>query len=239
MATRNRKGFTLIEILLVVVIMGIMLAVIVPRAYRANVDSKYNLVRQGASELAGYTRDWAEWCVYSQDERDGSTIKDYYDSLLTSPVPASEGTVTTRWVADTATTNNFLFTGTNGQAVAGRTVGFSGSTTPPGSVKSKIPIIKIPTNPFNGLNIFDPGNFPATLGVIPGALAMGGTVEKSDTAQAQYYFVYQGTDSTTTGLDATTTFFTIMNLSDLQHMRHGVFIDRAKGGAFSGGGGQG
>ena len=54
----KQKGFTLIEILLVVVIIGLMLAVIVPRAWRANIDSKYGLVRQNCSELASFGSQW-------------------------------------------------------------------------------------------------------------------------------------------------------------------------------------
>ena len=54
---KDNRGFTLIEILLVVVIIGLMLAVIVPRAWRANIDAKYGLVRQNCSELATFDRD--------------------------------------------------------------------------------------------------------------------------------------------------------------------------------------
>ena len=78
---RAKQGFTLIELLLVVVIIGLMLAVIVPRAWRANIDTKYGLVRQAASELAAFGQEWAEQMVYAQPESDSTTTCLYYLSL--------------------------------------------------------------------------------------------------------------------------------------------------------------
>ena len=75
---RGRKGFSLIEILLVAIVIGISLALIIPRAWRATVDSKYNLVRQTASELASATTAWAENQLKSQAT---ATLDQYFDSL--------------------------------------------------------------------------------------------------------------------------------------------------------------
>ena len=61
------RGFTLVEILLTSVIIGVLLAIIVPRAWRANVDTKYQLVRQAGTELAGYAQQWAHEELLNQD----------------------------------------------------------------------------------------------------------------------------------------------------------------------------
>ena len=81
MKRRNNKGFTLIEILLVVVIIGIMLAVIVPRAWRANIDTKYGLVRQNCSELASFGMLWAENQIEGSDPASEAMMNDYLVSL--------------------------------------------------------------------------------------------------------------------------------------------------------------
>jgi prepilin-type N-terminal cleavage/methylation domain-containing protein len=53
------RGFTLVEILLVIVIIALILAVVIPRAWRAHVDSRFSLVRQAATELAAFGNQWA------------------------------------------------------------------------------------------------------------------------------------------------------------------------------------
>ena len=78
----KRRGFTLIEILLVIVIIGLMLAVIVPRAWRANVDTKYSLIRQNCAELASFGMQWAEKQLTVQDEVNSTAGLDTYLSTL-------------------------------------------------------------------------------------------------------------------------------------------------------------
>jgi prepilin-type N-terminal cleavage/methylation domain-containing protein len=190
---RNEKGFTLIELLLVVMIIGFMLAIIVPRGLRATTDAKYNLVRQNASELAGFANDWIEQQILAQDEISTATRADYLDTLVES--------LDAQWIA-TVDNNNWNEQGAL-LTVAGRAMdspaGVSNADqAPENSVESIIEPAKIPRNPFNGGSVFLSGpNDPEAAGaVIPGALAAAVAADSSTGGAFDYYaFIFQGTDS--------------------------------------------
>jgi prepilin-type N-terminal cleavage/methylation domain-containing protein len=80
--SHNKKGFSLLEILLVLGIAGILFAVILPRAWRARSDVSYNLVRQAAAELGKWGMEWSERNLEAQDEADTCTVNDYMSTLI-------------------------------------------------------------------------------------------------------------------------------------------------------------
>lgn len=194
MGRTNEKGFTLIEIMLVVTIIGLMLAVIVPRAWRANVDSKYGLVRQNASELAAFAMSWAEGQMAAQDSDCTAKLADYLTSLAgVTAYAAGSG----QWIADTTKGNwNAIKTDINGRTVGGGTNGKAATCT----VQALIAQEKQPVNPFNGLNVFQAGNLPTATGTVPGAVAYGVNTDVNQNSGGlwnYYALVFQGTDATT------------------------------------------
>ena len=215
----NRKeGFTLIEILLVVVIIGIMLAVIVPRAWRANVDTKYGLIRQNGAELGSFAMQWVEDCIQSQDPQDSTAVTaSYYASLSGSStgVPME----TQMWVAN-PTANPWVSSPppvVTGRLMPGSTI----DTAPQNPVKSLVPPEKSMVNPFNGLNVFAPGNFPAL--PVTGALASCMGARETD---GWYYvaLLFQGTDSNVADF-SDGTFFAGQDITS-QGLRNGIFVAR-------------
>lgn len=212
MARTKRKGFTLIEILLVVVIIGIMLAVIVPRAWRANVDTKYGLVRQACSELASYAMQWAEEQIVAQTDDSTATINNYLQTLAGG---TTAGTV--YWVARNAAnnwnTNNAGFiavTGRNGAAV---------NANPEAKVQEIVPPEKQPRNPFNGASCFSLVNDGAGGTIVPGAV---GSAYGDENGWSYYALIFMGTDSTATNL------FHAGQDSTLVGLRNGVFMARTR-----------
>ena len=204
----RNKGFTLIEILLVVVIIGIMLAVIVPRAWRANVDTKYNLVRQNCNELASFGMEWVEQQTQAQPETVGTTMYNYLNTLARAYVanPASNWT---------------------GPLPALPAAG----TTPEVKVEGIVPPDKIPRNPFNGVSVFGIPNNPAVLAVpVAGAIAaIYADDNTTPTVLYRYYsFVWQGTDSSSTGINNLGTFHAGQVGKTLSGVRNGVFFARTR-----------
>ena len=229
MTLKREKGFTLIEILLVVVIMGIMLAVIVPRAWRANIDAKYGQIRQHGSELANYAQQWAETELRSQDDTGPTAqLSSYYAYLCHDPALTTSSTTEWTWIANHTINDGWL---TVAQTMTGRMVDGATDQSPAKPAVNFVPIDKVPRNPFNGLDVFSVQNDPATqLMPIPGAIA---NAFYAETKMAQgggagryfyFAFTFQGTENNGTG---PSDMQGDMRADTLDGIRNGQFMARA------------
>ena len=79
---KSKAGFSLLEILVVLGIVGILFAIILPRAWRAKTDASYSLIRQAAVELGSWAMEWSERNVDAQAEADTCTQNDYVSTLV-------------------------------------------------------------------------------------------------------------------------------------------------------------
>jgi len=204
------SGFTLIELLMVVVIIGGIMAVIIPRAWRANIEAKYGLVRQAATELGNWGMTWAERNLESQEEADNCVLNDYVATL----VGYTGNDTNTNWV----TVTNDL-TGSC-RSNSGTGIAYA--------VAEIMPPEKQLRNPFNGLSYFNPKNDGNTLQ--SGLLYLGrgrtGSGTTTDPYVYHYYFVYTGTSS-----DSPSEWYDGMGsgTSDpfpLANIRNGIFMAR-------------
>ncbi len=240
-AKTGKKGFTLIELLLVVVIIGLMLAVIVPRAWRANIDTKYGLIRQNCSELASFANQWAEEQIEASVEQYTSAAKFHYLYSLTNDSGSFSSNPTlpmSEWIARQSHASNWQAANTNGLIpIAGRCSGNSSSANtndpPECSVEEVIAPEKLPRNPFNGASVFVKANDPADNNMVtPGAIAFGCALDPVGGNNFVYFgFVFQGTDSTsiTLGNNDTDTFYAGQESRSITGLRNGVFAARLSG----------
>jgi prepilin-type N-terminal cleavage/methylation domain-containing protein len=202
---RSKAGFTLIEVTLVVVIISILIAIIVPRAMRANVDAKIAGVRQAAAEIGRWGNDWATRNLEAQDVGAVCNLNDYLATLA-------------GYVGDV---NDYDWVRVNRDLNADCRNGTGAITY---SVADLIAPDSQPRNPFNGLSYFNESGGNDNSRVQAGLLYLGYYDEPGGVRH--YYFVYTGTDSNAvnqwhagmgTGLNP---------FNSLAGLRNGIFMAR-------------
>lgn len=173
----SKKGFTLIEIILAVVVIGILIAIIVPRAQRANVSAKYAGVRQAAAEIGRWGMDWATRNLESQDPNATCTLDGYLATLV--------GYVGNSNASNWINVNEDL---TGAGECRETTSGINYS------VADILPPESQPRNPFNGVSYFssNPNNPNSGTQATAGLLYLGVVLNNGAN---YYYFVYSGTDA--------------------------------------------
>lgn len=208
----QNKGFTLVEMLLVIVIAGAILAVVVPRAYRANTESKYVLLRQTCTELASNANMWAERMLNNQPVTDNAKLIDYMDTLARRGGGAAQFRA---WIGRNGASNWH----SRGAFVSPSI----GSVT--GTVSAKIEDLmspsKKPRNPFNGASVFLNVNYPTAGNPVPGAIACAWRTDTTVSNTNHYYaLIFQGTDNTDGGWN----FHAGQDDGNIAGLRNGVFI---------------
>ena len=213
---RSGAGFTLIEFLLVMAIIGLLLAVIVPRAQRARIDAKFAEVRQSGSEIAANIMTWAENQARNQPAILNYTTKDFLDSDIYLPELDF-----TNLKLSAKYTGNQAFVG----------------------VKKQLPPGQRPRNPFNLVDYFAAVNDDQVLSedsfatapdassaettVVPskkpGLLYLAVLPDPVEENYLNFYLLYTAKVS----VDAETgSWYGEMSHEDFNGLRHGIFVAR-------------
>lgn len=190
------RAFTLIELLLVLTIIGLMMALIIPRAIRANTESKFSLVRQYGSELASSIMTWAETQTSAQRENMNYTLKDF----LVDDIAAGDIGFASKKLIDKYTGND----------------DFNG-------VEALVTAEKMPRNPFNEASYFNLANDDSDVpSKKPGLLFLTKQPDPRDKEYLNFYLLFTSTGADQTG----NRWHGGMNNTDPDKIRRGVFVAR-------------
>ncbi|MCD6431066.1 MAG: prepilin-type N-terminal cleavage/methylation domain-containing protein [Deltaproteobacteria bacterium] len=169
-----KKGFSLLEFLLVLALIGFMLAVILPRFQRAALTSRFVEVRQQATEIASFINQWTDSQVRAQLADTLFTPKDFLMERVSK------------------TNNNFKSESLHHH--------YTGSDNFNG-VEMLISPDDIPRNPFNQTSCFNLVNddIKRAPSPKPGLIYLTSFREKrrfgGDRGFRFFYLIYTGTDS--------------------------------------------
>jgi len=205
---RNR-GFTLLEILITLAIAGMLLAFLLPTAWRVRHDANYSLVRQAAVELGKWGREWSERNLVAQEEADICKANDYFATLVGYTGGLDENKTANNW-----------FGAINAMTAGCRAAGTVNKVT--FTVAEIMPQEDQPRNPFTGhvyLNSLLDGRKP-----LPGLLYSA--VLKDGDGFNNYYFLYTASDAA-----SATDWYGGMGGGlppSFAELRNGVFVARLK-----------
>jgi prepilin-type N-terminal cleavage/methylation domain-containing protein len=195
--TNRLQGFTLIELLLVLTIIGLALAIILPRAMRAQSANKYNMVRQYGSEIAGYIMTWAGNQTQAQRPDTHFTLRDFLCEDITPEEGA--GVVSKRLVGKYTGHEDF-----NG-------------------VEKLIPRERLPQNPFNKVSYFSQENDDTE---VPsgkeGLLYFAGLPDPTNEDYLNFYLIFTAAGSD----EEDNQWYGDMSHKDPDKIRQGIFVAR-------------
>ena len=234
----DNEGFSLVELLMVVGVIGLILWVLIPIGLRTRIDAKYGVIRKNCSELASYTSQWAHQAIMAQDQQESyATLADYYGSLAGLYHAPTSGPAPGEWLADNIGPSNWRQNRDDKNSIqmkiiSGRFMNGKDSTAPENCVENLIPKDRPILNPFTKVGIFESENFPSSIsdggkGPVPGSIAFGGVHEEKE-GWVYFAFVFQGTSSTGTLLDGSDTFLPGMNLQTMEGLQNGIFAARIR-----------
>ena len=206
---QNNRGFSLLEILLVLGIMGILFAVILPRAWRARSDVSYSLIRQAGVELGSWGLEWSERNLLAQEETDTCTLDDYLDTLVGYTGGKDETSAANNW-----------FGAINTMTAGCRAPGTANKVT--FTVADILPQENQPRNPFTGMVYLHRAQDGSR--IEPGLLYLAMLTDGE--GYNNYSFVFTGAEAT-----SATDWYAGMG-DDLpvsfEGLRNGVFVVRLK-----------
>lgn len=168
---KSKYGFTLIELVVVVSIIGILLAVILPRAQRATEEAKFAMVRQQASEISAHIVQWGQDKVGVQYSRGNITLLDLLTKEITAEAHPDAG-ITSKPLVDRYTgSDNFQ------------------------QISASVPDGHEPENPFNNRSYFHAANNAQEVPSIkPGLLYLASATDESSEGRSLrgFYLITTG-----------------------------------------------
>ena len=234
---RRPWGFSLIELLLVVLIIGCVFALLLPKLVRMRLEARYELVRQNCTELTSVVEKWLQHAILAQDSQQSHAgRKEYLNTLAgrwteDDPFVTEKQTYTAQWIATATRPNNWNENNLDRRKpeqlipVHGRVIGKKRNAPPEAVVSEFIAGSKGIANPFNGFDIFSSKNDPQLQKQpVPGAIAFASVL--GPRGKITYGFCFQGRDSTTLEFGQKTTFHNGQYLLDLSGIEKCIIIDR-------------
>lgn len=192
------------------VIIGGLMALIVPRLKRANIEAKYMVIRQNASELAQWGMEWGNRQLEHQPVEADCNLDAYISTLADYVGNPDSG----NWIEVNA--------GLSGAGCRNTSGGIEYS------VSEILPPESDPRNPFTGMSYLNAQGGNDGSRVVPGLLYVGVFQENDADGNIinHYYLVFTGTDSQSSSQWHAGMGAGLNPFSNLSNLRNGIFMAR-------------